>query len=135
MLGLEAKLKGEEGQYRALDEALRTARFIRNSCIRYWMDNIGIGRYELSKYCAVLAAEFDFADKLNSIGLHKPMLKGHGRQFLGFKGNCKKKVEQLTQPFNPFTVSAAPEPEEWMLMGLGAIALLVIAKRRRGTVS
>ena len=47
MIVLEAKLRGEETQYRALDEALRTARFIRNSCIRYWMDNKGIGRYDL----------------------------------------------------------------------------------------
>ena len=47
MIVFEAKLRGEVGQYRAIDEALRTARFIRNSCIRYWMDNKGIGRYDL----------------------------------------------------------------------------------------
>ena len=67
MIVLEAKLRGEDEQYRAIDEALRTARFIRNSCIRYWMDNKSIGRYDLSKYCAVLALRFDFADKLNSM--------------------------------------------------------------------
>ena len=67
MIVLEAKLRGEETQYRALDEALRTARFIRNSCIRYWMDNKGINKYDLSKYCAVLASEFEWADNLNSM--------------------------------------------------------------------
>ena len=91
MIVLEAKLRGEDEQYCALDDALRTARFIRNSCIRYWMDNRGINRYDLSKYCAVLAAEFDFADKLNSIGLHKLMLKERGRQFLGFLTTARKK--------------------------------------------
>ena len=67
MLVFEAKLEGEEQQYRLLDEAIRTARFIRNSCLRYWMDNKGIGRYELSAYCAVLAKEFPWADKLKQV--------------------------------------------------------------------
>jgi putative transposase len=48
MLVFEAKLEGEKQQYERLDEAIRTARFIRNSCIRFWMDNPKIGRYELS---------------------------------------------------------------------------------------
>ncbi len=67
MLVFEAKLEGEKQQYERLDEAIRTARFIRNSCIRYWMDNPKIGRYELSAYCAVLAKEFSWANKLNSM--------------------------------------------------------------------
>jgi hypothetical protein len=74
MLVFEAKLEGEKQQYERLDQAIRTARFIRNSCIRYWIDNLltlrqaqgnaplkvnkGIGRYELSAYCAVLAKQF-----------------------------------------------------------------------------
>jgi putative transposase len=67
MLVFEAKLEGQSEQYRKLDEAIRTARFVRNSCLRYWMDNKDIGRYELSAYCAVLASEFEFAKKLNSM--------------------------------------------------------------------
>ena len=66
MLVLEAKLRGEKGQYVALDEALRTARFVRNMCLRYWMDNRGLNKYDLNKYCAVLAKEFEFAKLLNS---------------------------------------------------------------------
>jgi putative transposase len=67
MLVFEAKLEGAKQQYEQLDEAIRTARFIRNSCLRYWMANKGIGRYELSAYCAVLAKEFPWANKLNSM--------------------------------------------------------------------
>lgn len=67
MLVFEAKLEGLNEQYGKLDEAIRTARFVRNSCLRYWMDNKDIGRYELSAYCAVLAQEFEFAKKLNSM--------------------------------------------------------------------
>jgi putative PEP-CTERM system integral membrane protein len=51
-----------------------------------------------------------------------------------FKREVESGQEQLSQPFNPFTVSAVPEPEEWMLMGMAAIALLFIARRKRGTV-
>ncbi|HEY9603151.1 MAG TPA: TIGR02921 family PEP-CTERM protein, partial [Allocoleopsis sp.] len=43
--------------------------------------------------------------------------------------------EQLTQPNNPFNVSGVPEPEEWMLMGLIAIALLFISKRQQQAVN
>jgi len=67
MLVFEAKLEGSNQQYEKLDEAIRTARFIRNSCLRYWMDNSGIGKYELSAYCAVLAKQFSWANQLNSM--------------------------------------------------------------------
>jgi putative transposase len=66
MLVFEAKLKGLKEQYDKLDEAIRTARFVRNSCLRYWMEGRSIGRYNLSAYCAVLAKDFPWANKLNS---------------------------------------------------------------------
>ena len=46
MLVFEAKLEGIDEQYRLLDAAIRTARFVRNACLRYWMDNRDIGRYD-----------------------------------------------------------------------------------------
>lgn len=67
MLVLELKLKGRTEQYSLIDEAIRTALFVRNSCIRYWMDNKKIGKYDLSAYCKVLAKGFEFANKLNSM--------------------------------------------------------------------
>lgn len=66
MLVLEAKLKGHSTQYEKLDEAIRTALFVRNSALRYWMDNKGTSRNDLQKLCAILAQEFDWARKLNS---------------------------------------------------------------------
>ena len=54
MLVFETKLEGTKEQQERLDEAIRTALFVRNSCIRYWMDNKGIGGYELSAYCVVV---------------------------------------------------------------------------------
>jgi putative transposase len=35
MLVFEAKIEGGKQQYERLDEAIRTARFIRNSCLKY----------------------------------------------------------------------------------------------------
>ena len=36
----ELKIKANKIQYVAIDEALRTAQFIRNKCIRLWMDGV-----------------------------------------------------------------------------------------------
>lgn len=67
MIVLETKLKGTVEQYGRLDEAIRTAQFVRNSCIRHWLDNRGVGKGDLSKLCAQLASEFEWAKKLNSM--------------------------------------------------------------------
>lgn len=66
MIVLEYKLKGKQNQFRAIDEAIRTGQFVRNKALRYWMDRRGVSKYDLNKYCAVLAKEFDFANQLNS---------------------------------------------------------------------
>jgi putative transposase len=63
----EAKLlHGAPAQYQALDEAIRTAQFVRNKCLRCWIDNRGVGKKELYALCKHLAQEFEFAAKLNS---------------------------------------------------------------------
>ncbi|GET44602.1 transposase [Microseira wollei NIES-4236] len=89
MLVFEAKLEGLKQQYEKLDEAIRTARFVRNSCLRYWMDNRDIGRYELSAYCAVLAQEFAWASKLNSMARQASAERAWSA-IARFFDNCKK---------------------------------------------
>ena len=89
MLVFEAKLEGTKEQYERIDEAIRTARFVRNSCIRYWMDNKGIGKYELSAYCAVLGKEFPFAGKLNSQARQASAERAWSA-ITRFYDNCKK---------------------------------------------
>ncbi|MEG4624403.1 TIGR02921 family PEP-CTERM protein [Microcoleus sp. w1-18aA5] len=39
--------------------------------------------------------------------------------------------EELSKPNNPLNVSGVPEPEEWLLLAVGAIGLLVIFFRQR----
>jgi putative transposase len=67
MIVLEFKLKGKLQQYQVIDEMIRTAQFVRNKALRYWMDNQGVKLSDLYKQCAVLAKEFDWAGKLNSM--------------------------------------------------------------------
>jgi putative transposase len=66
MIIFEFKIKANVAQYRAIDEAIRTSQFIQNKCLRLWMETKGTGKYDLNKYCAVLAAEFPFANELNA---------------------------------------------------------------------
>ncbi len=68
MLVIEAKLKGNKNQYKVLDEMILTGQFIRNSCLRYWMDNKDVKRNDLQKLCSVLAKDsnFPWVKKLNS---------------------------------------------------------------------
>ena len=66
MLVLEGKLKGKDWQYELLDEAIRTANFVRNKALRYWMDNRGVDKNDLQKLCAILAKEYEWVLKLNS---------------------------------------------------------------------
>lgn len=67
MLVLEFKAYGKKQQFTGIDEAIRTSQFVRNSCIRLWLDVKGTGKFDLNKYCAVLAKNFDFANNLNSM--------------------------------------------------------------------
>ncbi|NEQ72240.1 MAG: IS200/IS605 family element transposase accessory protein TnpB [Okeania sp. SIO2C9] len=68
MLVIEAKLKGSQNQYKVLDEMILTGQFIRNSCLRYWMDNKDVKRNDLQKLCSQLAKDsnFPWVKKLNS---------------------------------------------------------------------
>lgn len=91
MLVLEAKLNGKEKQYNLIDEAIRTALFVRNKALRLWMDVKHSDKYDLNKYCAVLAKEFDFAKKLNSTARQASAERAWSA-ISHFFDNCKKKV-------------------------------------------
>ncbi|MBD2214567.1 transposase [Nostoc linckia FACHB-104] len=91
MIIYEFKVKGKDKQYRAIDEAIRTSQFIQNKCLRYWMDNKNVGKYDLNKYCAILAAEFTFADQLNSTARQSAAERSWSA-ISRFYDNCKKKI-------------------------------------------
>lgn len=91
MLIFEFKAYGNSSQFAKIDEAIRTAQFIQNKCLRFWMDNKGISKYDLSKYTAVLAKEFSFADKLNSTA-RQACAERCWSAISRFYENCRKKV-------------------------------------------
>ncbi|MBW4577552.1 MAG: transposase [Aphanothece sp. CMT-3BRIN-NPC111] len=67
MIVREVKLKnGTTEQYLAIDEAIRTAQFIRNKAVGFWIDNQDVNKAVLYALCKNLAKEFPFAKKLNS---------------------------------------------------------------------
>ncbi|MFS0513598.1 RNA-guided endonuclease InsQ/TnpB family protein [Nostoc sp. UIC 10607] len=92
MIIYEFKVKGKDRQYRAIDDAIRTSQFIQNKSLRYWMDNKNVTKYELNKYCAVLAAEFPFADELNSMARQSAAERAWSA-ISRFYDNCKKKIK------------------------------------------
>jgi len=91
MLVFEFKAYGKSNQFKAVDEAIRTAKFVRNSCLRYWMDNKKVDKYDLNKYCAVLARDFSFADELNSMARQASAERAWSA-ISRFYDNCKKGV-------------------------------------------
>jgi putative transposase len=89
MLVLGAKMEGTKEQYEKLNEAIPTARFVRNICLRYWMDNKNIGKYELSAYCAILASQFELAKNLNFMA-GQARAERAGSAISRFYDNCNK---------------------------------------------
>jgi putative transposase len=90
MLVYEYKLSGSRKQYAAIDEAIRTVQFIRNKALRLWMDGGAKNGYDLNKYTAVLAKEYPFAGRLNSMARQA----GAERAWSAIKrfyDNCKQK--------------------------------------------
>lgn len=91
MLVFEFKAYGKSNQFKAVGEAIRTAKFVRNSCLRYWMDNKKVGKNDLNKYCAVLARDFPFADELNSMARQASAERAWS-SISRFYDNCKKNI-------------------------------------------
>ncbi|MGB6301076.1 MAG: transposase [Rivularia sp. (in: cyanobacteria)] len=91
MLVFEFKAYGKSKQYSAINEAIRTAKFVRNSCIRLWLDNKGTGKNDLQKYCAVLAKQFPFANELNSMARQASAERAWS-SINRFYENCRKGI-------------------------------------------
>jgi putative transposase len=91
MIVLEFKAKGKTTQYAAIDEAIKTAQFVRNKCIRHWMDNRGIGQKELYRHNTALRAEYPFVKALNSHACQVAVERAY-TSIARFYNNCKKSV-------------------------------------------
>jgi putative transposase len=88
----EFKLKGNKTQYQAIDEAIRTAQFVRNKAIRHWMDNCGVGQRDLYRYNTQLREEFPFVKALNSHACQTAVERAWSA-IARFYDNCKKQIK------------------------------------------
>jgi putative transposase len=94
---LEFKAKGKTTQYSAIDEAILTAQFVRNKCIRYWMDHRGVGQKELYRYNTLLRAEFPFVSALNSHACQIAVEWAY-TSIARFYENCRKSASLTALP-------------------------------------
>ena len=90
MLVYEYKLNGSKKQFASIEEAIRVAQFIRNKCLRLWMDGDRVSKNDLQTYCAVLAKEFPFASRLNSQARQASADRAYSA-IQRFYDNCKQK--------------------------------------------
>ncbi|NEQ65122.1 MAG: IS200/IS605 family element transposase accessory protein TnpB [Symploca sp. SIO2D2] len=88
MLVLEYKAVVKKTQAIAIEEAIRTSKFVRNKVLRYWMDNHGIGKKELYQYNTQLRAEYSFVKELNSHAC-QASVENVERAIQRFFANCK----------------------------------------------
>jgi putative transposase len=91
MLALEFKAYGKPHQFSAIDEGIRVTQFIRNKAIRLWMDGRASTWVELFRYCAVLAKEYEFVDKLNSMARQTAADRAW-TSISRFYKNCQRRV-------------------------------------------
>ena len=101
MLVLEFKTYGKTEQFKAIDEAIRICQFIRNKSIRTWLDKDAKSWFDLSKYCAIWAKEFDFANKLNSMARQASAERAWA-SISRFYDNVKKGVKDKKVSFPSF---------------------------------
>lgn len=90
MLVYEYKVDGSKRQFSAIEEAIRTAQFIRNKCLRLWMDRRGTNKFDLNTYSAQLAKEYPFASRLNSMA-RQASAERAWFAIQRFYDNCKSK--------------------------------------------
>ena len=91
MIVLEFKVKGKIKQYLAINEAIRTSQFVRNKCLRYWIDGQKVSRAELYRYNTKLRSEFSFVKDLNSHACLASVERGWS-SIARFFDNCKKQI-------------------------------------------
>ena len=90
MLIYEYKLRANQVQQSAIDEAIRVTQFIRNKAVRLWMDGRDVGQYDMQALCAQLAKDFPFAARLNSMARQASADRAW-QSVARFYKNCRQK--------------------------------------------
>jgi len=97
-------------QVQAMEEAIRTAQFVRNKVLRYWMDNRGVGKTELFRYNTQLRADYPFVKELNSHACQTAVERTL-RAINRFYANCREQVKGKKRCASEGSRAANPAPE------------------------
>ena len=104
MIIFEFKAYPNKTQEVAINEAIRTVDFVRNKCLRYWMDakkEDKVNKYSLVKYTTKLRKEFRWCNKLNSTAVQASAERAWS-SVAKFYDNCKKGIKPTGYPkFKP----------------------------------
>lgn len=92
MFVLEYKLRGKPEQFQAIDQGIRTVQFVRNKCVRYWMDSQNVGKAEVYRYTTTLRKEFPFVQSLNSTACQQAGERAWSA-ISKFYDHCKKQIK------------------------------------------
>ncbi len=116
MIVREAKLlNGSTVQYQALDEAIRTAQFIRNKAVRLWRDQPNVNKARLSLLCKELARAYPFAQKLNSMARQAASERAWN-SISSFYRRCKESAKKKGYPqFKKHSRSVEYKTSGWKL--------------------
>jgi putative transposase len=95
MLVLAYKIKASKTQQLKIEEAIRTVQFVRNKCLRFWMDSPKEAKlkcFDLNKHSTQLRNEFELVKNLNSMAVQASAERAWFA-ISRFFDNCKKKVK------------------------------------------
>lgn len=117
---IEFKIKATQTQQLAILEAIRTGQFIRNKCLRLWMDSNKEDRVNyasLCKFVTTLSNDTDtpFVSNLNSMA-RQASAERAWFAISRFYNNCKKGLAQKGYPkFKKFSRSVEYKTSGWKL--------------------
>lgn len=117
---IEFKIKATQRQQLAILEAIRTGQFIRNKCLRLWMDSNKEDRVNYASFCkfvTILSNDTNtpFVSNLNSMA-RQASAERAWFAISRFYNNCKKGIAQKGYPkFKKFSRSVEYKTSGWKL--------------------
>lgn len=117
---IEFKLKVRPHQEIAIQEAIRIGQFIRNKCLRFWMDSTKEDKVNYATLCKLTtelsnSSEFPFVGNLNSMA-RQASAERAWFSISRFYDNCKKGLTKKGYPkFKKFSRSVEYKSSGWKL--------------------
>jgi len=117
---IEFKLKTNSHQEITIQEAIRVGQFIRNKCLRFWMDSTKEDKVNYATLCRLTTElsnnpEFSFVGKLNSMA-RQASAERAWFSISRFYNNCKKGLAKKGYPkFKKFSRSVEYKSSGWKL--------------------